>query len=245
MKNDIVRLTKILIFFSESALEEIHSSQQEALISPSAASTVSLSTLSTSNMSSNNDYDTINSPPNAAGVTNSSSVRLHQPRNRNPNMTRRIFQGTSASSEQLEGVVDPSDFDDDLDMPSLSNINDSEVIRRASQNVRGNNSNNGNKINGNGLTKSTRSLPSTMAASRGVEDSSDINKIHVLETTYPNSSKSSVNSSSKPGIPPSASSSTVGIVNRKFANGVTRNVNNKRTLTSTMQNSPLHLDTIM
>lgn len=213
-------------------------SPQEALISPSAASTVSLSTVSTSNMSTSNDYDIVGSP---LGVTSSSSVRLHQPRNRNPNPSRRLFAGASASTEQLEGVVDPSDFDDDLDMPSLTNINESETGRRTNH-FRGV-SNNDSRANGNGLTKSTRSLPS-YAAANVPGDSNDINKIHVLDASYPNSSKSSVSSSNRIGLPSSVSTG-LGIRN-KISNGSGgRNLNNKRNLESTMQNSPLHLDTIM
>lgn len=229
-------------------------SQEEVLISPSAASTVSLSTMSTSNMSSSNDYDTVTSPLGGVGrpgrvVTLGSSIappslRMQQqhvrPNARNGNSTKRMFSSTS--TDHLDGIVDPSDFDDDLDMPSLSNLNEIGAARRA-RNLRGFTNINANNdsqssVNGNGLTKSTRSLP---AASLPVTDSTDIHKIHVLDSNYQSSSKPSENNK---GVNRGLVSTASGKLN-KFGNNSGKLGNKRHLETSTMQNSPLHLDTIM
>jgi len=200
--------------------------------------------VSTSNIS--NDYDTVN--PVGIGVSSSSvttsttNVSNNHLKTLNASSSKRVFLTSSSEQRKLkevesdiydsERLVDPSDFDDDLDMPSLTNGNDMEM-RRNVKAYRGSNPQSQSVASGsNGLMKSTRSLPSTsISDSHRNGDNGEIDKIHVLDTSFPSSSKSLVNSKV----------ATAGASRKLLGTG-----RNKRSLeSSTMQNSPLHLDTIM
>ncbi|ODN03468.1 putative palmitoyltransferase ZDHHC14 [Orchesella cincta] len=137
------------------SIQEMKLPHGQPLTSPSAASTVSLSTVSTSNIS--NDYDTVS--PVGVSVTTSNMSNNHLKNLNNASSSKRVFL-TSTSSEQRklkdtesdpydsERLVDPSDFDDDLDMPSLSNVNDIEM-RKNIKTFRGSNSQSQTTSNGN------------------------------------------------------------------------------------------------